>query len=920
MANTKKLQVFGSIKGTDGKSAYEYAKDGGYTGTEEEFSNRMATKIPVSFMDLEDNGNIVTGNLTYKVDYTFFDETVTTSDYVAEILGNMFYGVKLSDDFVYNRFYNYDIMTFDGEEERYGGYRVSHSSMYGTTYIGDESTLTGVSKYDTGFFEPIIMNVSGVYGFGNYLLFREPYDGVVIIRINEYELTIDKSNLPSVSYNDLTNLYFYEHLDTIPIVNETRISTKKGVTNVGNIRSDLFEYAKARITINTTSYIMDINSTGGNQYYIGNYSLVNNSYENTGENLCFCVSISESSGNRSYTLYLDTNVYAINSSVKLSVEGITDIYIEKLPERFLPDTAAKTDQVLTKTNTIEYTPTEDYHPVTKKYVDDKKLSDFEDDINVVCFEVTEETELLFTITNEDCRYWYDEAYYHDVYLGLLPDDVMDKLAEISSTDEIYYTRTFDGIDYEKSAEDTVKFDSKSRVKHIEFAEPSSYYLSNVEFQYTPYVDSSLNYTYNFRYFTQAEYSSDSTTFSFSFYRVKKTKTIDADCIDTTIPRVNTAEVGQMIIVKAVDDNGVPTEWEAVDKASGSWNDLTDKPFGESGEEVWVLDKTSLIFAGESSNSLEVSDEVVQLFTTAGNKVYVYWNGVIHECEVQYHNVAMYYYISFGNYTAFLEGNTLTLEFGETMIGAFEFGLLSSVAELKQLDEKYIPETIARKEDIPENTDVPENVLTYSEQSLTEEQKMQARKNLGLYYSEEVAITEDVFSYVYVGWWEVTEDNLSNTNITNKQYLVTLLDNTYEVYGKSRVTKVNTVSITQGLFWIGNPTLIDNVPSNIDISGETDYTDLPFVVYWNKVNVDTGNGEMIGSPTVVLDPSVSTSMMGQGLFIETVKGEETVHTTIPKEFIPILYDYIILNSSDESGKQFKITVNDEGTLTATEITD
>ena len=228
---------------------------------------------------------------------------------------------------------------------------------------------------------------------------------------------------------------------------------------------------------------------------------------------------------------------------------------------------------------------------------------------------------------------------------------------------------------------------------------------------------------------------------------------------------------------------------------------------------------------------------------------------------------------------------------------------------EQIPEEYIPDTIARKEDIPEN------VLTYSEQSLTEEQKMQARKNLGLYYSEEVTITEDVFSYVYVGWWEVTEDNLSNTSITNKQYLVTLLDNTYEVYGKSRVYRANMVGIMQGLFWIGNPTLIDNVPSNIDISGETDYTDLPFVVYWNKVN-----GEMIGSPTVVLDPSVSTSMMGQGLFIETVKGEKTVHTTIPKEFIPILYDYIILNSSDESGKQFKITVNDEGTLTATEITD
>lgn len=32
--------------GNDGKSAYQYAVDGGYTGTEEEFAVKMATEIP----------------------------------------------------------------------------------------------------------------------------------------------------------------------------------------------------------------------------------------------------------------------------------------------------------------------------------------------------------------------------------------------------------------------------------------------------------------------------------------------------------------------------------------------------------------------------------------------------------------------------------------------------------------------------------------------------------------------------------------------------------------------------------------------------------------------------------------------------------------------------------------------------------
>lgn len=39
-------------------------------------------------------------------------------------------------------------------------------------------------------------------------------------------------------------------------------------------------------------------------------------------------------------------------------------------------------------------------------------------------------------------------------------------------------------------------------------------------------------------------------------------------LDGKIPPPETAEVGQTIVVKAVDENGKPTEWEAADMASG----------------------------------------------------------------------------------------------------------------------------------------------------------------------------------------------------------------------------------------------------------------------------------------------------------------------------------------------------------------
>ena len=68
-----------------------------------------------------------------------------------------------------------------------------------------------------------------------------------------------------------------------------------------------------------------------------------------------------------------------------------------------------------------------------------------------------------------------------------------------------------------------------------------------------------------------------------------------------------------------------------------------------------------------------------------------------------------------------------------------------------IDEEYIPDNIARK------TDVPTNYVAHTEQTLTEDQQMQARRNQGLYntertiiYSEE-AITTLVFNGGVAQW-------------------------------------------------------------------------------------------------------------------------------------------------------------------------
>ena len=60
-----------------------------------------------------------------------------------------------------------------------------------------------------------------------------------------------------------------------------------------------------------------------------------------------------------------------------------------------------------------------------------------------------------------------------------------------------------------------------------------------------------------------------------------------DALATKIAAPATATVGQVIVVKAVDDNGVPTEWEAADMVSGNF--LPDVTSEDNDKIIQVVD-------------------------------------------------------------------------------------------------------------------------------------------------------------------------------------------------------------------------------------------------------------------------------------------------------------------------------------------
>lgn len=66
---TGEWQSASVIRGTPGKTAYEYAQDAGYTGTEAEFSENLAAEIPTKTSQLTNDSGFITG-------YTETDPTV----------------------------------------------------------------------------------------------------------------------------------------------------------------------------------------------------------------------------------------------------------------------------------------------------------------------------------------------------------------------------------------------------------------------------------------------------------------------------------------------------------------------------------------------------------------------------------------------------------------------------------------------------------------------------------------------------------------------------------------------------------------------------------------------------------------------------------------------------------------------------
>ena len=207
-------------------------------------------------------------------------------------------------------------------------------------------------------------------------------------------------------------------------------------------------------------------------------------------------------------------------------------------------------------------------------------------------------------------------------------------------------------------------------------------------------------------------------------------------------------------------------------------------------------------------------------------------------------------------------------------------------------------------------------VSYNVQYLTEDQQMQARKNQGLYYSSEeydwytIGFMPDpnIWQiYDHEGHTVTVEDFLrGNTgsvmvNFNGNEYYLNTQSDRYDVY----------MAGCDVLRWIGNRDLIDAYTGELDNVKETMYPDIPFVIY-------SYHAELVGS-------DASGVVTEDGFSIAYTSSLHSVPVPIPDEYIPdtiqrVGADVIVPSATEGSTKKFKLPITDDGTISATEVTE
>lgn len=346
--------------------------------------------------------------------------------------------------------------------------------------------------------------------------------------------------------------------------------------------------------------------------------------------------------------------------------------------------------------------------------------------------------------------------------------------------------------------------------------------------------------------------------------------------------------------------GAQADWNQSDPEQPDY--VKNRPFYSEGETEYLIEPVELqVVYGEAypESPIIVNPDDFAV----GSVLFVVWNGTVYECIVQYHNMAMWHYLTsndgtelpFNIHDSDGTGGELTIGGNDySSVVNVSFALAKSVGKTVPIDIKYLPVDNELSEDgngLVKNSTIAKalnnrssDAVQYTEQGLTQAQQMQARRNLGLYHyryqPKTLMFTDGPFDSSRTYDFEPYEDELYKVQIFA---VASEFVEEYEVVG---FREYDFGSDTTTL-WIG---------------GLSEY---PFYIY--TVN---------GVTRMRFDESKMQNRDYIGIYelrVMSPTETEQIIETIPAEYLPPF------TVRDENGNPYVLTVNSaDGTLVVTPV--
>lgn len=322
-------------------------------------------------------------------------------------------------------------------------------------------------------------------------------------------------------------------------------------------------------------------------------------------------------------------------------------------------------------------------------------------------------------------------------------------------------------------------------------------------------------------------------------------------------------------------SGVQPDWNQNDSTQPDY--VKNRPFYTATSETVLVEESTESFANPGGN-IYVAQIEPNFEATVGGTYKVSWDGTTYESTCV--DIDGYLYV--GNLSIAGVGSDTGEPFlifvsNDSGIEIYTLDASAShtisvskfAVEVVKIDKKYLPDAVVQP-DWNQNDDTQPDYV----------------KNRPFYTTPAVKnLVNGRFNFAYnsaIGFY--ASDAITIELIEGKTYKVTLDGVEYET-----VCKV----LQAGMLYIG---------ASEFISGGTPPSDMPFVCAYN-----TGNGSVIFA--TITDGS--HEIIIKEVFAQIVK--------IPEQYIPEMSSVTLLSSTSDSTKKFKITVDDSGTLTTTEVT-